>query len=125
MRTGAAVVTRASRRGGIMSFWGHGAVRMPTPVPQRMSGYGNVQSSPFQPFNVKLDDWQINPSWFRAGYPRNLGLSQRSPQPRTNMTGGPGESMMVQHPLFTRVQEVPRARARVSIFPTKGQGVKS
>lgn len=125
IRTGAAVVTRASRRGGIMSFWGHGAVRMPNAVPQQANGFGNVMRSPFQPLNVQLIDFQINPSWHEAGYPQNLGLSQRQPQPRTNMSGGPGESMMQQHPMFTRVQQVPRARARVSIFPTKGQGVKS
>src|SRR5512147_1892368 len=71
--TNSAVVTRAPRRGGMRSFYSHGAVPMPNALPRPgATGVGNVQSSAFQPYNVQLMDWQINPSWHEAGYPRNL-----------------------------------------------------
>lgn len=120
--TGAPVVARKSRRGGLLAFVSSGGRQMRNPVPG-MGAYGNVQSSPFQTINAGLADWHINPSWHEAGYPRNLGLSQRTPQPRTNVTGGPGGSRMQQAPLFTRVQNVPRARAQIRVFATRGQGV--
>lgn len=120
--TGAPVVHRKSRRGGILSFVSMGGRQMRQPVPAQ-AAYGNVQSSPFQPINVGLVAWQINPSWHEAGYPRNLGLSQRTPQPRTNVTGAPGRSRMQPAPLFTRVQQVPRARANIRVYNTQGRGV--
>lgn len=115
--TNSAVVNRAQRSGGMRSFYAHGAVPMPTPVPY--AGYGGVNSSAANQYNVNLFDWQINPSWFEAGYPRNLGLSTRVPQLQTNITGGPGKSRATARPLFTRVQQVPRAQVTVRTYQTK------
>lgn len=119
--TGSAVVARQPRRGGHMFFYSHGAVVMPNALPHPgAGGVGGVESSAFQPYNIQLMDWQINRSWYEAGYPRNLGLSTRVPQLQTNVTGGPGRSRSVQRPLFTQVQTVPRASVRVRSYPTKG-----
>lgn len=118
--TRSAVVVRAPRRGGMRSFYSHGAVPMPNALPHPgASGVGNVESSAFQPYNIQLMDWQINPSWYEAGYPRNLALSTRVPQLQTNVTGGPGRSSSDQRPLFTRVQTVRRATVSVRSYPTR------
>lgn len=120
LHTGSAVVSRRPRRGGLLAFLSYGArlMKQPVPVP---AGYGNVQPSGFQQLVVQLQDWHINPSWYEAGYPRNLGLSQRTPQPQTNVVGAPGRSRMTPHPLFTRVQNVPRAKANIRVYNTRGQ----
>jgi len=118
--TNSAVVARMPRRGGHVFFYSHGAVRMPNALPGNgATGPGGVNSSAFQPDNVQLMDWQINRAWAEAGRPRNLGLSTRVPQLRTNQTGGPGKSSSVQRPLFTRVQVVPRTRAVVRTYGTR------
>lgn len=117
--SGSAVVMRAPRRNGHAFFYSHGGVPMALPLARPGVGAGGVESSQFQRTNVQLMDWQINSSWHEAGYPRNLGLSTRVPQPTTNQTGGPGRSQMVQRPLFTRVQSVPRARVLVRAYPTR------
>lgn len=117
--TGSAVVARAPRRNGHAFFYSHGGVPMDMPLARPGVGAGGVESSRFQPINVQLMDWQINASWHEAGYPRNLGLATRVPQPMTNRTGGPGRSEMGQRPLFTRVQNVPRARVLVRSYPTR------
>lgn len=119
-RTRSSVVTRAPRRGGMRSFYVHGAVGMPNALPNPgAGGVGGVNSSAFQPNLVQLMDWQVNPSWYEAGYPRNLGLSTRVAQLQTNVTGGPGRSSQDQRPLFTRVQTVPRANVTVRSYPTR------
>ena len=118
-RTRAAVVARAPRRGGHMFFYSHGAVPMPTPIDERGPGsQGTVPISQFQRYNVALMDWQKNLTWYESGYPRNLGLSTRVPQLQTNVTGGPGRSGMDQRPLFTKVQQVSRARVKVQAYQT-------
>lgn len=118
--TRSAVVTRAPRRGGMRSFYSHGAVTMPEALPMPgAGGVGGVRSSAFQTQNVQLMDWQINPSWGEAGRPRNLGYSTRVPQLQTNVTGGPGRSSSDQRPLFTRVQTVSRAQVSVRSYPTR------
>lgn len=120
-RTNSAVVVRQPRRGRMRSFYVHGAVPMPGALPYPgAAGVGEVQRSLFQRFLIQLMDWQINASWAEAGRPRNLGLSTRVPQLETNVTGGTGQSSMDQRPLFTRVQQVGRARATVNTYPTKG-----
>lgn len=114
-----AVVSRRERN-GLINAYSHGAVPMRRPIPG-LPGFGGVISSAFQRLNVRLMGWQINPLLFEAGYPRNLGLSTAVPQPETNATGGPGRSQMQQRGLFDRVQQVPRARAVVRTYPTRGQ----
>lgn len=119
-RTGSAVVNRQDRRGGHHFFYVHGAVTMPGPLPAPGAGQvGGVQSSAYQRQLVQLMDWQVNTSWYESGYPRNLGYSTRVPQLQTNQTGGPGKSSSDQRPLFTRVQQVGRARAVVRTYPTR------
>lgn len=118
IRTGAAVVSRIPRRGGHEFYYSHGAVRMRTPT-MGPPAYGSVVSSPFQPNNVQLMDWQNNRSWHEAGYPRNLALATKTPQLSTNATGGPGKSRSTQRPLFTRVQQVRRPLAVVPTFATR------
>lgn len=117
--TRSAIVNRAPRRGGIRSFYVHGGVVMPNGLPNPGPESGNVNISAFQRVLVQLMDWQINPSWFEAGYPRNLGFSTRVSQLETNQTGGPGKSSSDQRPLFTKVQTVPRARAVTPRFGTR------
>ena len=119
-RTNSAVVNRQLRRGGILSFYVHGGVDMQGALPYPgAAGVGQVQSSRFQRWLVQLMDWQINPSWYEAGYPRNLALSTRVPQLETNVTGGPGKSSSDQRPLFTQVQTVKRANVVVRSYPTR------
>jgi hypothetical protein len=119
-RTGSAVVTRAPRRNGQLFFYAHGAVTQPNALPNPgAASIGNVNSSAFQTQLVQLFDWQKNIAWHEAGYPRNLGLSTRVPQLETNVTGGPGKSSSDQRPLFTKVQQVQRARVVVRSYPTK------
>lgn len=118
--TRSAVVVRAPRRNGNNFFYSHGAVQMPEALPAPGArGVGAVASSAFQRDNVQLMDWQINASWGAAGRPRNLGYSTRVPQLQTNVTGGPGKSSSTQRPLFTRVQTVQRAQAKVGRFKTR------
>lgn len=118
-KTRSAVVTRRDIRKGIMYFYAHGGVEMPVPgVPT--VGAGGVQSSRFQKTLVQLQDWVINEGWFMGGYPRNLGLSFRVGQLKTQVSGGSGPGMMAQRPLFPRVQVVPRYTAPVRRYATKG-----
>lgn len=118
-RTWAPVVNRVPRR-KIRAFYVHGAEIQPNALPYPgASGVGSVESSKFQKQLVILTDWHINPAWYEAGYPRNLGLSTRVPQLQTQVTGGGGPGKMAQRPLFTRVQTVGRATATVKTFPTK------
>jgi hypothetical protein len=119
IRTRSSVVNRMDRRGGMRFFYVHGGIDMPNALPHPGPGVGGVNSSAFQPTLVQLMDWQINPRWFEAGYPRNLGLSTRVPQLQTNITGGPGRSRQTQRPLFTKVQQVQRARGVVRTYPTR------
>jgi hypothetical protein len=120
--SGSAIVTRGLRRGGrgkgTEYFYSHGGYRMPVRVPT--PGSSGVPSTRFQQVNVQLFDWVIVPSLYEAGYPRNLGLSSKVPQPNTNVTGGPGKSAMDQRPLFTKVQTVARAKAIVQAYATRG-----
>lgn len=119
-RSSSAVVDRHPRRGGMLSFYVTGAVRMPDALPYPgADGVGEVNRSAFQPYLAQLTDWHINRAWAEAGRPRNLGLSTRVPQLETNVTGGPGRSSQDQRPLFTRVQTVERARVTVRSYPTR------
>lgn len=120
VRTRSAVVDRHERRGGIENFYTHGAVPMRRPIPG-LPAYGSVIRSAFQRFNVRLAMWQLVPSLFEAGYPRNLGLSTKVAQPEVNATGGPGSSMMTQKPIFPAIQQVTRARATIPMYRTRGQ----
>lgn len=122
-RTNSAVVDRRPRRGGHNFFYSHGAVPMRTPIDESQTSMGLVPISTFQPYNVQLMDWQINTSWYEAGYPRNLGLSTRVPQLQTQVTGGGGPGAMDQRPLFTKVQQVQRARVLVQTYRTKASNL--
>lgn len=117
-RTRSAVVDRHPRMAGFNNFYSHGAVQMQRPIPGQ-PGYTQVYNSAFQRYNIRLLFWQIITSWGAAGMPRNLGLSTAVPQPETNATGGPGQSMMTQRGLFTRVQTVGRPRAVVQRYDTR------
>ena len=116
-RTSSAVVTRRPRRGGLDYHYSHGAeVRMMPQVPT--PGAGGVRSSTFQPILVQLHDWCINRAWFAAGYPRNLGLSTRVDQLKTNVSGGSTDAAMDQRPLFPRVQRIPRYSVKPASYKT-------
>lgn len=125
MRTGAAVVSRRWRRGkhGLFHFVYSGGRPMKPPVPTGPA-YGSVVNSPFQRIEVHRTPWHINPSWHEAGYPLNLGLSQRTLQPQTSVYGGPGSAHMGSKPLYSRVQQIPKARAQIQVYQTRGQGAK-
>lgn len=118
-QTSSAVVKQSPRRGGMRYFLTYGAMRMPLPV--FASGPGQVPSSAFQSMSANRAEWDINPDWAEAGYPRNLGWSTKVPQLQTNITGGPGTSAQTAKPLFGRVQVVPRSRVTVRTYPTRGQ----
>ena len=119
-RTWAPVVCRVPRN-RIKAFYVHGAETQPNALPYPgAAGVGEVNRSAFQDQLVLLTDWHINPGWYEAGYPRNLGLSTRVPQLVTQVTGGSGPGRSQPRPLFTRVQTVGRASATVKTYPTKG-----
>lgn len=121
---GSSIVSRKMRRGGARGgqvyYYSYGPARMRTPFIGG-PGYGDgPYRSGYQPYNSVLLDWQSNPSWAETGYPSNLGLSHRQPQLPTNASGGPGLSTQNQRPLFTGVQQVPRARVQIRTYPTQG-----
>lgn len=123
---GAPVVHRRPRRGkrGLYHFVFRGGRAMKPPVPGAPA-YGSVINSVWQRFQAVMIPWQINPSWHEAGYPGiNLGLSQRAYQPQPSPTGGPGSAQMQPRPFFDKVQRVPRARATIRFYDTRGAGYK-
>ena len=117
--TRSAVVNRRDLRKGLLYFYAHGGDVMPLPQVTNPPG-GGVRLSAFQQVLVTLHDWVINEGLFMAGYPRNLGYSFRTPQLKTQVSGGSGPGMMAQRPLFPGVQTVPRYTAPVRRYSTKG-----
>lgn len=118
-KTGSAVVDRRDTRNGIDYYYSHGGIPMPLDhvlVP----GGGGVRESQANQWLVQLHDWVLNRSWFRAGYPRNLGYSFRTPQLSTERTGGPTKAAMQQAPIFPKVQTVRRPSVTPPRYPTKG-----
>lgn len=117
------VVDRHERRDGIVNHYVYGSSQqlIPFPTPQ-------VQSSAFQDRIIRLFPWMINLKWYIAypaatvmnGGKRNQGLSERTPQLSTRITGGPGYFLMGPRPQFRSVQNVPRYSSAPSQYKTKG-----
>lgn len=86
------------------------------------------RSSAFQQTLVRLWPWMINHDWYIAypaatvmnGGKRNLGLSERTPQLDTRITGGPGPQRMLTRPQYRKVQDVPRYETAPATYKTKG-----
>jgi hypothetical protein len=118
-KTNSAVVNRRPRMKGILPYYAHGAVIMPTlgvPTP----GNGGVANSRYQTFLVQLHTWQQNLAWFAAGYPQNLGYSTRVGVINTQVTGsGATNATMASRPLFPRIQRVPRYDVRPPRYDTR------
>lgn len=119
VRTRSAMVVRIPRRNGIRYFYGHGGEEMPLPNPYPGGNDGQVRISMFQRFKVHLFDFVLYDGLFSAGYPRNLGLSFRVPQIRTQPTGGPTVARMQQSPRFHKVQTVGRYSTVPQSYATK------
>lgn len=108
-----AMVQRAFPRDGIRYSYSYGL--LPDAIPQQ---YKEVESSKFQPNRVTLLGWITNSAWYICypaatvmnGGAHNLGISFRSPQISTRVSGGPGTPGMVQtrRPRYTKTQQVPR-----------------
>lgn len=114
--TRSAVVHRIPRRKGIRYVYGHGSTVMPSPG---VRASNRVESSIFQPVQVKLVNYTQNDAWFEGGYPQNLGLSFRTPQLATQVTGAPGPGIMAARPLFPRVQKIRRYSTYAPQYNTK------
>jgi hypothetical protein len=113
-------------------MWSWGGVNMgqfkgrPTSGPDS----GQVNSSFFQNTLVQLHDWQTNDGWYICypaasvmfGSQHNTGLSFRTPQLQTQITGGPWPARMTPRNRYTRVQNVPRYNATPRHYNTKSGG---
>lgn len=124
----ASVVDRRNRMNGYTPTAGRQSYETDTPQ------YNNpVFSSEFQDWLIGPQvNWVLNRCLYRAGYPaatisygtmRNLGLSERTPQLPTRISGGPGPTSTIMRPAprFGSVQQVPRYSTMPSMYGTQSQ----
>jgi hypothetical protein len=115
--TGAPIVSHKWRRKGLAYMWSWGGINMGQHQGPPKSGpdSGQVNSTQFQPTLVQLHDWQTNENWYICypaasvmfGSQHNLGLSFRTPQLQTQVTGGSWNARMNPRNRYTKVQKVP------------------
>lgn len=117
--TTAPFVVRGPMRVGSLYAYGHGGEEMPTPVPYPGGGDGLVRSSMFQRIKIHLFNYQLYRSLFMGGYPRNLGLTFRTAQLKTQTTGGPWAAKMGPKNIYSKVQVVPRYSTVPPAYQTK------
>lgn len=117
--TRAPFVHRAPMRNGIMYAYAHGGEEMPLPVPYPGGGDGFVRSSWFQRVKVHLFNYVQYRGLFMAGYPRNLGMTFRTEQLKTQVTGGPWPAKMGPKSIYSKVQVIPRYSTVPPAYPTK------
>lgn len=106
--TKSAMVTRIPRRQGMRYFYGYGAQPMPLPNPYPGGNDGQVRISAFQRYMNHLYNFVKYDGLFSAGYPRNLGLTFRVQQIKTQVTGGSWNAAMSPAPVFPKVQTTGR-----------------
>lgn len=121
------IVDRHERRDGQLYEYAYGNI--PVAVPQMPQA---VFSSHFQPSLTTLHPWMINTGWYICypaatvmnGGKHNLGLSEKTPQVSTRISGGPGTTnqIMNSRPRFSKVQRIPRYPTGPSAYKTKSAG---
>lgn len=117
--TRAPFVQRAPMRPGIMYAYAHGGEEMPLPFPYPGGGDGFVWSSLFQRIKIHLFNYVQYRGLFMGGYPRNLGLTFRTEQIKTQTTGGPWAAKMGPKNIYGKVQVIPRYSTVPPAYPTK------
>ena len=130
--TGAPIVSHKWRRNGLRYMWSWGGIDMGKfkGLPIGGPNGGTVNSTFFQRTLVQLHDWQTNDHWYIAypaatvmfGSQHNLGLSFRTPQISTQVTGGSWPARMNARNRYTKVQRVPRPNATPKQYNTKSGG---
>lgn len=118
----APIVDRRPRMNGIQANYVYGGESQEVrPLPEA------PVSSMFQQTLVRLWPWMINHDWYIAypaatvmnGGKHNLGLSERTPQLDTRITGGPGPQRMLARPQYRKVQDVQRYDTAPATYKTK------
>jgi hypothetical protein len=130
--TGAPIVSHKWIRRGLRYMWSWGGIDMGQYQGPPKSGpdSGNVNSTMFQPTLVQLHDWQTNDRWYICypaatvmfGSEHNLGLSFRTPQLQTQITGGSWPARMTPRNRYTKVQKVPQYNTAPKYYNTKSAG---
>lgn len=130
--TGAPIVSHRWIRKGLRYMWSWGGIDMgPFQGPPKSGpSSGNVNSTRFQQTLVQLHDWQTNDRWYIVypaatvmfGSEHNLGLSYRTPQLHTQVTGGSWPARMQPRNRYTRVQRVPQYNTAPPYYNTKSAG---
>lgn len=118
--TRAPVVDRHNRMDGMVFAYGYGKEEAALPQTYPGGNDGLVRNSAYQTLKNHLYNFVTNRALYQAGYPRNLGLTFRVPQIRTQVTGGPHPSRMAQAPQWTKVQTVPRYSTVPQSYATRG-----
>lgn len=128
--TWAPFVSHRWRRNGHRFAWSWGGIDMYrfTGPPKSGPSSGQVNSTAFQKTLVQLHDWQTNDNWYICypaatvmfGSEHNLGLSFRTQQLDTQITGGSWPARMTPRNRYTKVQRVPRYNSTPQAYQTKG-----
>ena len=130
--TGAPIVSHKWIRQGLRYMRSWGGLNMGEFERPPISGpeSGNVNSSQFQTTLVQLHDWQTNDRWYICypaasvmfGSQHNLGLSFRTPQLETQVTGGSWPARMTPRNRYKKVQQVPQYNTAPRAYNTKSAG---
>lgn len=130
--TWAPIVSHKWRRKGLRYMWAWGGIDMGRFKSRPTSGpdSGQVNSTLFQTTLVQLHDWQTNDKWYICypaasvmfGSQHNTGLSFRTPQLQTQITGGSWPARMTPRNRYTKVQNVPRYNATPGHYKTTSAG---
>lgn len=116
LTNGAATVSSRPRTLGIRYLYARGAHAMTW---FRMVATGQVESSKFQGRSAWTWDGSFNDSIYQAGYPRNLGLSEKVPTiPPAAL--GIQPTQMLPRPRFTRSVYTNRSFSTVKGVPAQG-----
>jgi hypothetical protein len=121
-RLTAPFVSRVPNRDGICYLYSYGAAAMPQSPPWPGGADGQVYKSSFQPYVKRMTAWAPSARFMHMVFPRNYGLSFRSPAPHVQITGGPGPGRMGVRPIFSRIQRIPRATRTVPTYDTQSAG---
>lgn len=121
-RDGAGVVTRRNRLNGLRFLYNRGSQTTPW---FRMRATGQVEKSAFQPTLASTWFAAFYDGLYQAGYPRNLGLSEKVASIPPEALGT-SPSQMAPRPRFTRSIFTNRSYGTAPAIPAKPtQGMHS
>lgn len=112
---GASVVSSKPRRGGNVFLYSRGG-RLIQWFKEIMTG--GVESTKFQPVTASTFYADFNPSLYKAGYPRNLGWTEKVPTLPPAMLGT-SPSQMAPAPRWTRSIYTSRSFTTAPSLPAK------